>query len=190
MRVAILGGTFDPPHIAHLALGEAAHRQLPVDEVRFVPAGDPWQKADSGVQPARVRLALTRAAVASVRYFDVDDREVRRTGPSYTADTVDEMRAEGLEPWIVLGADAAAGMRHWHRVEALEGVPVAVALRPGTDRRAVEDGVVGPLTWLDLPLVELSATELRRRAATGQSLRFLVPDAVWQLVVAEDLYVE
>jgi nicotinate-nucleotide adenylyltransferase len=190
MRVAILGGTFDPPHVAHLVLAEAAHRQLPVDEVRFIPAGDPWQKADDGVLPAGTRLALVRAAVEPVRYFTVDDREVRRAGPSYTADTVADLRDEGIEPWLVLGADAAAGMHTWHRAEGLRGVPVAVAARPGTDRAAVEAVALGPVTWLEMPRLDLSSTELRAMAAAGESLRFLVPDGVWHLILAEELYVD
>ncbi|NND84839.1 MAG: nicotinate (nicotinamide) nucleotide adenylyltransferase [Acidimicrobiia bacterium] len=189
MRVAILGGTFDPPHVAHLVLGEAAHRQLPVDEVRFLPAGDPWQKTDEGVLPARVRLALVRAAVDPVRYFAVDDREVRRQGPSFTADTVSELRAEGVEPWLVLGADAAAGMRSWHRADDLRDVPLAIAARPGTDRTAVEAAALGPVTWLEMPRLDLSSTELRSMVAAGESLRFLVPDSVWHLILAEELYV-
>lgn len=189
MRVAIIGGTFDPPHIAHLVLGEAVHRQLPVDEVWFVPAGDPWQKAGE-VTPARVRLDLVRAATEPIRYFSVDDREVRRDGPSYTVETVTELRAEGVEPWLVLGADAAAGMATWHRADALRDVPVAVAGRPGTDREAAVRGAMGPITWLDMPLLEISGTELRERAARGRSLRFLVPDGVWHRIVSEDLYVE
>ena len=190
MRVAILGGTFDPPHIAHLVLGEAARRQLPVDEVWFVPAGDPWQKEGSRVTPARIRLELVRAAVESVAYFAVDDREVRRAGPSYTADTVKELRADGVEPWLVLGADAASGMGSWHRAEELAGVPVAVADRPGTDRDEVEQGAAGPVTWLDMPPLEVSGTELRARAARGASLRFLVPDEVWRHISSESLYVD
>lgn len=190
MRVAILGGTFDPPHLAHLVLGEAAHRQLPIEEVRFVPAGDPWQKTDGVVLPAHARLDLVRAAVEGVRYFSVDDREVRRDGPSYTADTVGELRAEGHEPWLVLGADAAAGIRSWFRADELEGVPVAIAERPGTDRTLVESAALGPVTWLDMPRLDISSTELRAMAADGDSLRFLVPDGVWQRILAEGLYAD
>ena len=190
MRVAILGGTFDPPHIAHLVLGEAALRQLPVDEVWFVPAGDPWQKEGSRVTPARIRLELVRAAVEQVAHFVVDDREVRRSGPSYTADTVAELRADGIEPWLVLGADAASGMGSWHRAEELTGIAVAVADRPGTDRAAVERGAAGPVTWLDMPSLEISGTELRARVARGASVRFLVPDEVWRHISSESLYVD
>lgn len=188
MHVAVFGGTFDPPHVAHLVVGEAAFRQLDVESVLFIPAGEPWQKSSRSVTPAAHRLEMVRLAVQGTPYFAVDDREIRRPGPSYTITTVDELRAEGLEPTIVLGADAAAGMRSWRRSERLAGVRVAVVARPGVDRAAVAEGVVGELVWLDAPSLELSGTELRDRAASGHSLRFIVPDAVCAYISKERVY--
>ena len=188
MQIAVFGGTFDPPHVAHLAVGEAAFRQLDVDQVLFIPAGEPWQKTGRRVSTPEHRLEMVRLATTGVPYFGVDDREIRRAGPSYTIVTVDELRSEGLEPILVLGADAAAGMHTWKRAERLTDVEIAVVARPGVDFQAVVDGVVGRLTWLDAPSLELSGTELRDRAASGHSLRFIVPDPVAAYIEREGVY--
>lgn len=186
MRRALLGGTFDPPHIAHLVAGEAAYRTLGVDVVTFLPAGDPWQKGGNGVTPAIHRRAMTELAVAGVDYFAADDRETRRPGPTYTIETVESF--EGDDLWLVLGSDAAAGLRTWHRAEDLAAaVSVAVAPRPGVDRAAVEDAL-GPVTWLDMPEIAVSGTDIRRRAHGGGSVRFLVREGVWEYITHHGLY--
>lgn len=186
MRRALLGGTFDPPHIAHLVAGEAAYRTLGVDVVTFLPAGDPWQKGGNRVTPAIHRLAMTELAVAGVDYFTADDRETRRPGPTYTIETVESF--EGDDLWLVLGSDAATGLRTWHRAgDLVAAVPVAVAPRPGVDRAAVEDAL-GPVTWLDMPEIAVSGTDIRRRAHAGGSVRFLVREGVWEYIADHHLY--
>jgi len=187
VRRAILGGTFDPPHIAHLVVGEAAFRQLDLDVVTYIPAGAPWQKADAEITPARHRWAMTLAATDDIPYFGADDREVLRDGWSYTVDTLREF--EGDELTLVLGADAASRLPSWHSAgEVLERARIAVVPRPGTDRAVVDQAVASPLTWLDTPLLDVSGTELRRRAMQGKSLRFLVRDAVWAYVEDNSIY--
>ena len=187
MRRAILGGTFDPPHIAHLVVGEAAFRQLDLDVVTYIPAGAPWQKAGTGITPARHRWAMTVAATEGTPYFDADDREVLRDGWSFTIDTLREL--DGDDVTLVLGADAAGRLSSWHHAEeVLERARIAVVPRPGTDRAAVDAAVATPLTWLDTPLLDVSGTELRRRASQGQSLRFLVRDAVWTYIETHSIY--
>lgn len=187
MRSGLLGGTFDPPHLGHLVLAEAALTQLDVDGVVLVPAGDPWQK-DDVVSSADDRLQMTRLAVDGIDGMRVDDREVRRAGPSYTAETVREWHREGTTPVLVLGADAAIGLPTWHDPAMLAGVELAVAPRPGVDRAAVETAVGRPVEWLDAPEIDLSSTDLRRRFAAGLSNRFLVPDPVRDHVRAHHLY--
>ena len=185
---AILGGTFDPPHMAHLVAGEAAYHQLGVDVVTFTPAGSPWQKAANGVSPAEQRWEMTRLAVAGVDYFEADDREVRREGSTYTIETLDSY--EDDEVVLILGADAAAGLATWHRgAEVLERASIAVVPRPGTDPALVEAAIEGPFTWLDVSLLDISGTDLRSRSRAGGSIRFLVKDAVWRYVIEHDLYV-
>ncbi len=184
----ILGGTFDPPHVAHLMAGEAAYRDLGLDVVTFLPAGAPWQKAERPVSAPEHRWEMTVRAVAGVDYFAADDREVRRPGWTYTVDTLASFPADE-QLTLILGADAAAGLRSWERHgEIVDRAQVAVMERPGTDRRAVEDAVGARVVWLDAPRVAISGTMLRARAAAGGSVRFLVREAVWEYIVTHDLY--
>lgn len=188
MRRAILGGTFDPPHLAHLFAGEAAYRQLGVDVVTFIPAGDPWQKAERDVSPAHHRWAMTELSVAAVSYFEADRREIDRQGWTYTVDTLESLGADDLT--LILGSDAAAGLAGWHRPEDVtELARIAVVPRPGTSIADVRDVVPADrLVVLDTPELRLSGTELRRRARNGQSLRFLVRDAVWDYITYTGCY--
>ena len=182
----ILGGTFDPPHLAHLVAAEMAFRQLALQRVTFVPAGVPWQKGSQHVSEPVHRLAMTELAVGGVEYFDVDGREVRRDGPTFTADTMDELGGEQVV--LILGADAALGLPSWHRSsDVLRRAKVAVMPRPGIDPRGLE-GIAGDFTWLDTPLLQISGTELRERASRGHSLRFLVADPVWSYIEEHRLY--
>ena len=182
----ILGGTFDPPHLAHLVAAEMAYHQMSLQGVTFLPAGVPWQKHDRLVSEAGHRLAMTRLAVAGIDYFDVDDREVARDGPTFTADTLDELGDERLV--LILGADAALGLPTWHRADAiLRRAQVAVIPRPGVDRASIAS-VGGDFVWLDTPLLQISGTELRQRARRGHSLRFLVADPVWRYIEEHGLY--
>lgn len=189
MALALLGGTFDPPHIGHLIVAETAHRSLGVDAVVFLPAGAPWQKEDRDVTAADLRLEMTRLAVSSVGYFDVDDREVRREGPTYTFDTVESFDPDE-ELWLVLGADAAAGFRSWHRwEELLDRVRIAVVPRPGTERGQVHEEIGDWARWLRMPELPVSGTAIREHARQGGSIRFFVPDPVWSFVQERGLYV-
>ncbi|HHC08904.1 MAG TPA: nicotinate (nicotinamide) nucleotide adenylyltransferase [Actinobacteria bacterium] len=184
----ILGGTFDPPHIAHLVAAEAAYRQLGLDRVTFLPAGAPWQKSGRRVSAPEHRWAMTRRAVAGVEYFDADDREVRRPGWTYTIDTLEELAERVV---LVLGADAARGLPTWHRAEdVLARVEVAVVPRPGVAREEVDAVLGARASWLDVPPLEVSGTRLRSMVAAGRSVRFLVPDPVWRYIDDHGLYRE
>ncbi len=187
VRRGILGGTFDPPHLAHLVAGEAAFRELGLDVVTFLPAGRPWQKAGRGVSPAGHRWEMTRRAVAGVGYFAADDREVVSDGWTYTADTLATFPGSE-ELFLILGADAAAGLPTWHAPEAVLGrARLAVVDRPGCERGAVK-AAVGEVQWLHTPLLDISGTMLRARRREGLSLRFLVPDAVLAYIESAGLY--
>jgi len=189
VRRGILGGTFDPPHLAHLVAGEAAYRELGLDVVTFLPAGRPWQKAGLDVSPAVHRREMTHRAVAGIEYFEADEREVTRDGWTYTADTLDTF-PDDEELVLILGADAAAGLPTWQRPEAvLRRARLAVMLRPGVERAAVE-AAVGQVHWLDTPLLVISGTLLRARRRAGLSIRFLVPDAVLAYIESAGLYVD
>ncbi len=187
VRRGLLGGTFDPPHLAHLVAAEAAYGQLGLDLVTFMPAGVPWQKADRDVSDATHRWQMTLAATDDVEYIVADDREVNRDGWTYTVDTLSAF-SDDEEIVLILGADAAAGLPTWHRYEeVLARVELAVMARPGVSREAVES-VAGTVAWLDSPLLPISGTELRRMRSQGRSIRFLVREPVHRYIVEHDLY--
>jgi nicotinate-nucleotide adenylyltransferase len=184
--IGILGGTFDPPHIAHLALAQAAHEQLELDEVLFMPAGNPWQKSGDVITPTDHRMAMTRLAASGAPYFVADDREVLRRGPTYTIETIEEL---GQDCVLVLGADAVRGVPSWVRSDELvDRVTFAVVDRPGVSRDDIDESVLRKCTWIDMPGIDISSTEIRSHVASGHSARFLVPDAVAAYIETNDLY--
>src|SRR5690606_12979425 len=141
--LAILGGTFDPPHLGHLVVAETAREQLRVDQVLWLPAGDPWRKSSPSSplpSPSHHRLAMVRLAIADNPAFAVDDREVRREGPTYTAETLEAMAAEGIQrPYLLLGADALADLPNWHRPDAIRDLArIVIAPRPGDNLAGVD----------------------------------------------------
>lgn len=187
MRIGLLGGTFDPPHLGHLVAAETARDVLGLDEVRWLVAGRPWMKG--GETAAHHRIAMVEAAVADHAAMSVDDREARRDGPTYTADTLAELRHEAPDvAWtFLLGADAAASLPAWHRVDdALPLADWAVVARPGVGwpTHALSDR----LQRVEMPLIGVSSTDLRARAADGRSLRYLVPDPVRDHIHRHRLY--
>src|SRR5262249_48143251 len=135
MRVGVFGGTFDPPHLAHLILAEEARDQLALDRLLLVPAAQPWRKADRAVTPAAQRLAMLRLAVASDPYFDVSTVEIDRGGPTYTVETLAALRGElapADELVFILGEDALLDMPRWHDPAGiLRFATLGVARRPG-----------------------------------------------------------
>jgi nicotinate-nucleotide adenylyltransferase len=187
VRRGILGGTFDPPHIAHLIGGEAAYHELGLDVVTFIPAGAPWQKAGRNVSTADDRWQMVVLATGGTDYFEADNREVRRQGWTYTIDTLESFDADD-EVTLILGADAALGLPTWERSEqVLRRASVAVIPRPGVDRDSL-DGVLDSYQWLDVPELEISGTLLRDRVRSGRSIRFYVPDLVFDYVMHNGLY--
>jgi nicotinate-nucleotide adenylyltransferase len=189
-RIGVLGGTFDPPHLAHLALAVAAREVLRLDRVIFVPAGDPWRKAGRGVSPAAMRLELVRAAVEALPWAEVSDVEVRREGPSYSQETLAELAGEGTALWFILGADALADMPHWHEPQSIVALArLAVARRPGAQGplvpQALRERVSGIEDRIDVvPMeeIDISATEIRRRLAGGEPTHDLLAPAVRALI--------
>ena len=189
MRTGILGGTFDPIHIAHLHAGEIALHQARLNRVLFMPAGDPWQKTNRQVTSASHRLEMARLATANVDGFTVDDREIGREGPTYTIDTLESF-PDDEELFLVLGADAALGVPTWHRAEeVMRRAKVLVVPRAGVDSTAVLD-VVSQAVFLDMAVLEVSGTEIRALARQGEPFRFLVTGPVHQYIGEHALYAE
>jgi nicotinate-nucleotide adenylyltransferase len=189
VRTGILGGTFDPIHIAHLHAGETALHGASLDRVLFMPAGEPWQKGDRALTPASHRLEMTRLAIEGVDGFEVDEREIHRDGPTYTIDTLLSF-APDERLFLVLGADAAVGLPTWHRREAiLQRAGILVVPRPGTDLSLVA-GSVPTAVMLDMAALDVSSTMVRAMAAEGRPYRFLVPAEVHTYIETTGLYTQ
>lgn len=193
-RLGILGGTFDPPHLAHLELAEAAREQFHLDRVLLVVAGDPWQKRDAVRADPSARLAMARAAITGHLGLEVSDVEIQREGPSYTVDTLEALSSLDRKLYLILGADAASGLATWHDPDGVrERATVLVADRPGADALAAE--LVESLRaegWscelLHLPPHDVSSTELRERLAHGDEVTGEVPGEVVRVVSERGLY--
>ena len=194
-RVGVLGGTFDPPHLAHLVLAAAARRALALDRVVLVPAGEPWRKADREVTPARTRLRLVEAAAEALPWTEVSAVEVEREGPTYTLDTFEELAAAepGAAWWFLLGEDALADLPHWREPERLvQAVRFGLAQRPGAEPAASAfDAVPGLADRVDvvpMPALDVSASDLRARVSRGEPTTPLLPAAVRALIDEIGLY--
>lgn len=187
-RIGVFGGTFDPPHIGHLITAIDVRSALDLDVMLMVVANEPWQKASRKVSPAASRLAMVRAAVEGEPGVEASDLEIRRGGPSYTVDTLLELRRTepDAELFLLLGSDAAAGLDTWQRASELPALcTIVVVERPGSNTPLPDGFTVRHVT---VPRLEVSSTELRERAAEGRSLRYLVPDGVISLIREGDLY--
>lgn len=190
-RIGVLGGTFDPPHVAHLALAESARVSLELDQVWFIPAGRPPHKRDHPVSPARVRLALLKRALAGLSQFRVLPVEIRRRGPSYTVDTLEELclRYPGVEWWLLIGSDMLRDLPNWRNPErVIELAGIAAMDRPGHAARWPARLPRRRFRRIDAPRLDISSSELRRRVQRGAPIRFLVPEAVETYIRRQRLY--
>jgi nicotinate-nucleotide adenylyltransferase len=191
-RIGLFGGSFNPPHLAHLALARLARDALDLDELRWLPAGQPWQRPAAELASAADRQAMVELLIRDEPAFVLDNRECRRRGPSYSIDTVTEIAAEEhTELVLIIGQDQCQRLASWHRVQALLPlVTLAVAAREG---HAVQmppslAGLPRRLVVLPLPRQDVSATEVRARLAAGQPVVTLVGAAVARYIEQHALY--
>jgi len=193
-RVGVMGGTFDPVHHGHLvAASEVAHR-FALDEVVFVPTGRPWQKDDRDVAPAEDRYLMTVIATASDPRFRVSRVDVDRDGPTYTVDTLRDLRAEydarsvSTELFFITGADALASIASWRDSDEVLGLAHFVGVtRPG--HALADPGLPeGSVTLVEVPALAISSTDCRARVAAGAPIRYLVPEGVLEYVAKRGLY--
>lgn len=192
-RIGVYGGSFDPAHLGHLALARVARDTLRLDEVRVVPAGQPWQKADRLQADATQREAMLRLLLGDEPGLVIDTRELRRSGDSYTVDTLRELAAEWPSAvfYLVIGADQFARLDSWHQADELPRLAhVAVAARTGQQPRPPEAWARRPLAWTRLPLprIDISSTDVRRLAAAGAPVSPLVGEAVAGYIAQHQLY--
>jgi nicotinate-nucleotide adenylyltransferase len=190
VRRAVLGGTFDPLHVGHLAIAEAARRTERLDEVLFVTASRNPLKTDPPEVAAEARHEMVRLALDGLPAMRASRAELDRPEPSYTVDTLREFARDGSELFLVVGADAAARFAEWRQADEIARIAtVLVARRPGfADPALTTTFPAGRARLLSAPLVDLSSSELRAFARTGGSLRYLVPDPAWRYAAAGGLY--
>jgi nicotinate-nucleotide adenylyltransferase len=187
--IGLFGGSFDPVHHGHLIVGQAAAEALGLESLRFVPAREqPFKRGRHGASPEH-RAAMLDLAVANSARLGVERAELTRPGPSYTVDTLRAIRERepGIELTLLLGADAAAELEAWHQADEIPRLATVVVF--------ARHGVAVPGSRLiartiEVPAIEISATEVRRRAREGRSLRYWVPDAVAEYITRHRLYLD
>ena len=196
MNIGIFGGTFDPPHVGHLVIADQALTQLKLDEVWFMPAGQPPHKANNHVSAAVHRVEMTRLAIQDHAGFKLSTFDVDRPGPHYSAIAIEllEQTHPQHDWYFIMGEDSLEDLPRWYEPRRLIAqATLAVAGRPGasTDLHDLEQAIPGlsaKVRWVDAPLVDLSSTQLRQMANAGASLRYLVPDAVLEYIHQHRLY--
>ena len=198
MNMGVLGGTFDPIHNGHIIVAEETMAQLNIDEILFVPAGNPWLKVGSPLSAAEHRVRMVRLAIADKPRFKVSTMEIDRLGPSYTIDTITVLKGQldaGDELFFILGRDKLAELPQWkepgHLVKMclLATVPRPGCPMPDLDHlEASIPGLAQRVIVLDKPEVDISASEVRDRVARGLSISHLVPEVVVEYIKLHKLY--
>lgn len=198
MRVGVFGGTFDPIHLGHLAVARSIQSTLSLDKVLFVPAGQPWLKADAPVSPTKDRVEMLRLAIERRRVFELSTIEADRPGPSYTVDTMETLQRQlgsDADLFFLLGSDALMDIAKWKEPQRLIQLCELVAFaRPGFGLPTMEaleaavPGVSQRVVFVEVPQVNIRATDIRRRIAEGRSVQRLVPRAVERYILEQGLY--
>jgi nicotinate-nucleotide adenylyltransferase len=193
LRLGILGGAFNPPHIGHLVCAQEAYVQLELDRVLFVPFGDPPHRRLEQDPGPEARLEMCERAIGADDRFELSRVEVDRDGPSYTVDTLREL-AGSDELVLILGGDQAANLRAWREPEeVLSLATVAAVARTGFSRDGIAVTLAGlrgaeRMRYFDMPRIEVSSSLIRRRASAGQPIRYLVTDPVAEYIAEHGLY--
>jgi nicotinate-nucleotide adenylyltransferase len=196
LRLGVLGGAFNPPHIGHLVLAQEAHAQLELESVLFMPMGQAPHREIADDPGREVRVELCEAAVAGDERFGVSRLEVEREGPSYTVDTLRALKEERPDDEVfwILGGDQAAALRSWREPEEVLTLAVVAATERGAWRRSgihvALSGLRGSerIAYFEMPQIAISSSMVRRRAALGRPIRYLVPDPVADLIEERGLY--
>lgn len=185
-RWGIVGGTFDPVHIAHIGAACEARAQCGLDRVLLVVAGDPWQKHGRVVAPAADRYEMVAAAVADTDGLEASRLELDRAGSTYTIDTVEQLQSPGRELVLVVGADVAVSLETWHRSDELRAaVTLAIVDRPGAVTAAPPGWRAVPIS---MPALDVSSSDLRQRIAAGAPVDYLIPAGALRVIRERGLY--
>lgn len=190
MRLALFGGTFDPPHLGHLVIAEYARAELGLDKVLFIPAGQNPLKDSTSHTSGVNRMEMTRLAIADNVQFEASDIELIREGPSYSIDTIRQIR-QTIAPealFLLVGFDNLELFPRWHKIEdVVQESRVIVCNRVGTQAQ-LPASLLNKVTILDSPLIELSSTMIRERVQKKQSIRYMVPETVRAYIESHNLY--
>lgn len=197
-RLGVLGGSFDPIHLGHLVLAEGVREALGLEKVLLVPAGTPPHKLNHSMAAAEDRMEMTQLAAEGNPFLEVSDIEVRRSGPSYTIDTIRELAdIHDGEVFLIVGGDTVSELGTWKSVgELLRICSLAVGMRPGAELPGREElerktgaGADQILTnVVNIPQMDISSTDIRKRAREGRTIRYLVPERVREYIEREGLY--
>ena len=187
-RLGVMGGTFDPIHNGHLVAASEVAAVLNLDEVLFVPTGEPWQK--TGVTPTSDRYLMTEIATAANPRFKVSTIDIDRNGPTYTVDTLRDLKTlhPEAELFFITGADAISSITDWKDADELWSLANFVAVtRPG-HKLDLPNAPEGAIRVLEIPALAISSTDIRERVATGKPIWYLVPDGIVQFIAKHGLY--
>ena len=190
-QVGIFGGSFNPPHLAHLIIAELVREQFALGRILWIPNFQSPFKRIEEVAPAHHRAEMTRLAIDSHPNFDLNDTEVRRGGVSYTVDTIRALQEQhpDVEFSLIIGSDSLESFRGWHRPdEILARVRLIVFRRPGAADVSAPSGYENHVAFADAPMIEISGTAIRNRIHAGRSVRYLVADEVRSYIYAHELY--
>jgi nicotinate-nucleotide adenylyltransferase len=188
-RVGVLGGTFDPIHIAHLVAALGARHALGLDRVLLVVAGDPWQKRTSVVASATDRLAMARAAIDGLDGLEVSAIEVERPGPTYTIDTLRALTTADRELFLIVGDDVAARLDTWHEADAVRKAATLVVVSRDLDPTALDPTTAGGHgARVHIPRLDVASSDLRARVARGEPIDVLVPAGAVRVIRERRLY--
>ena len=191
VRLGVFGGTFDPVHNGHLAAAVNARRALALDRVLVVPAREPWQKQDRELAPADARLAMLEAAMTGIEGVEISRMELDRPGPTYTADTIEELHrrhGDEAELFLVVGADAASDLATWDRPDVMRDLATIVIVSRADIAQPEAPGAGWRVEHVRIPPLAISSTDLRRRAARGDPLDGLMPPAAIRCLRERGLY--
>lgn len=190
-RIGLFGGSFDPPHVAHLILAETAREQADLEEIWWIPAAIPPHKQRVRLTDPVDRIEMIRRAIAGNRHFRINDLEIRRSGVSYTIQTITELQGEYPTErfFLLVGGDSLRDFHTWYRPEEiLARVDLIVYDRPGYDFSGVSQSILKKTIELKAPLLEISGTDIRQRVEDGKSIRYRVPESVRSYIVNNKLY--
>lgn len=194
LKLAVMGGTFNPPHIAHLICAEQVYEHFNLDKVLFIPTARPPHKDSTFIIDAHHRYRMTELAIKDNPHFDISRIEIDRSGTSYTIETVKELRkiygSETLLYWIV-GADLILDMLSWKSIDELIELCQFIGInRPGYDISKADPKIIKGIHMINVTNIDISSSEIRERVRKGRSIKYLVPSAVEEYIYQNRLYVD